>query len=169
MPPIAKAYSPFDAEGRAAPLSPHEPNVVLLHLAVQRAHAEGEQRRAVWAIAACVLECTADQGAFHLLEGRSRGKFARFDLGPRTADRLRQILDADLVAIRRHEQAFEEVLEFPDVPRPRVVGQRRHRGGGHTFALHRVRTGQFVEERVDQVGDVEPALTERRNPQTDHF
>src|SRR3990167_861012 len=77
-------------------------------------------------VAASVVKRDVDRLSLQLAEWRAYLKSERMPRFRERRNTLRQNGERYLRAVRENHRAFDGVLQFPDVPRPVVAGQRKH-------------------------------------------
>src|SRR5262245_11032120 len=98
-------------------------DLMLLHLAVERRTVKAENLRGLLLIPVGALQCLQDR---HLLDFRQRAMRRNHELARTRAlstQRLRQVVHADLTALRHEHAALDDILDLAYVARPTVPDQ----------------------------------------------
>ena len=134
---------------------------------IQRAPVDAEHIRRPRPIASDRLKHVLDVAALHLLERREIFEEAGRDVAARVLQQGGQILRSHDGAAAEQDDAFDGVLELPNVARP-VVRQQHIQGAGRELDLSADALARRFQKCGDEERDVVPAFPECRQTDDDH-
>ena len=140
--------------------------VVDLDFVAQRSNADTERSRRLRAIPASCLERPVDRLLFELakVEGVDRGEWG----GIGDASRQQRI-EIDVPASKEDRRPAHHVLKLTDVAPERQLGEACDRILSKQGRLGALISGEALEQRGSQQGNVRSSFAQRRNLELDHI